>query len=186
MAQLDLTNQFLIAMPTLLDPNFHQTVSYICAHNEEGAMGIVINRPMDLELSEVLTQMDMSSPHATINEKPVFHGGPVHPDRGFVIHRPGDEWESTIAVTDQISVSTSRDVLEAIAKGSGPADILIALGYAGWGGGQLERELGENAWLSGPVDLDVLFRLEPEQRWRTAASILGVDVASLSPQAGHA
>ncbi len=186
MEQLDLTDHLLIAMPTLLDPNFHQTVSYICAHNEEGAMGIVINRPMDLDLGDVLVQMDMASPHANVNQTMVFQGGPVHPDRGFVIHRPGSHWESTIAVTDQISVSTSRDVLQAIADGNGPTDTLIALGYAGWGGGQLERELAENAWLSVPTDLDVLFHIDPEHRWRSAASILGVDVANLSPQAGHA
>ncbi|MCC7414032.1 MAG: YqgE/AlgH family protein [Gammaproteobacteria bacterium] len=186
MAQLDLTNHFLIAMPTLMDPNFHQTVTYICAHNEEGAMGIVINRRMAIGLGEVLSQMELAPATNAIRDCPVFEGGPVQPDRGFILHRPTHDWGSTIEVTGEIGVSTSRDILEAIAHGQGPQDMLIALGYAGWGAGQLEREIAENAWLSGPADPDIMFRTAPEARWRAAARVLGVDLASISHQVGHA
>jgi len=186
MATLDLTNQFLIAMPALMDPNFHQTVTYVCAHNEEGAMGIVINRPMQIELGEVLSQMDLAPADASIGRIAVFEGGPVQRDRGFIIHRPAAQWNSTISVSDELAVSTSRDILQAIATGNGPQDALIALGYAGWGAGQLEQELLQNAWLSGPVDLDILFRTPVAERWRAAAALLGVDMASLSHEFGHA
>lgn len=186
MAQLDLTNHFLIAMPTLVDPNFYQTVTYVCAHNEEGAMGLVINRPMRIELREVLSQMELEPSTPAIGTRPVFEGGPVQPDRGFILHRPSRAWGSTIEISDSVGVSTSRDILEAIARGEGPADSLVALGYAGWGAGQLERELAENAWLSGPADLDIIFTTPPEARWRAAAQLLGVDLASLSHQVGHA
>lgn len=186
MARLDLTNHFLIAMPTLMDPNFHQTVTYICAHNEEGAMGIVINRPLRIDLAQVLSQMDMTPATPEIGTQPVFEGGPVQQDRGFILHRPSGDWGSTIEITDEVGVSTSRDILEAIARGVGPEDALVALGYAGWGAGQLERELAENAWLSGPADPEIMFHLPPEARWRAAARLLGVDLSSLSPQAGHA
>ncbi len=186
MSALDLTNHFLIAMPTLMDPNFHQTVTYICAHGPEGAMGIVINRPLGIDLAEVLSQMDLEPSTPDIGARPVFEGGPVQTDRGFVLHRPASTWNSTIEVNAELGVSTSRDILEAMARGEGPVDTLVALGYAGWGAGQLERELAENAWLSGPADLDIVFRAAPEARWRAAARLLGVDLAMLSHDVGHA
>jgi putative transcriptional regulator len=186
MPAFDLTNQFLIAMPTLADPNFVRTVTYICAHNEEGAMGIVINRPLALELGEVLSQMDLKSDDPSISARPVFHGGPVHTDRGFVIHRPAREWNSTITVSPEVAVSTSRDILEAISQGAGPADSLVALGYAGWGAGQLEQEMAHNAWLSGPASLDILFTIPAEQRWTRAATLLGIDIGAISNDVGHA
>lgn len=186
MSELNLTNHFLIAMPTLMDPNFHQTVTYVCAHNEEGAMGIVINRPLDIDLGEVLSQMNLAADDPQIRHIAVYEGGPVQRDRGFIIHRPAANWDSTISVSDQIGVSTSRDILEAMAGGSGPADALVALGYAGWGAGQLEQELADNAWLSGPADLAILFDTPADERWRSAAALLGVDLSSLSHEVGHA
>lgn len=186
MERFNLTNQFLIAMPTLADPNFVKTVTFICAHNEEGAMGLVINRPLDLELGEVLSQMDLPSDDPQISAQPVYLGGPVHTDRGFVIHRPAREWNSTIAVAPEIAVSTSRDILEAISQGTGPADMLVALGYAGWGAGQLEQEIAQNAWLSGPADLDIIFLTPAAQRWQRAADLIGIDLQSISHDVGHA
>ncbi len=186
MSLLDLTNQFLIAMPSLADPNFVRTVTYVCAHNDDGAMGIVINRPLNIELSAVLAQMDLEADDPAVGSLPVFQGGPVHRDRGFILHRPATEWGSTIRVSDEIAVSTSRDILAAISRGSGPDDRLIALGYAGWGAGQLEEEISQNAWLSGPASLDILFHAPPERRWEQAAARLGVDLALLSTDVGHA
>lgn len=186
MGVLDLTNQFLIAMPTLEDPNFARTVTYVCAHNEGGAMGIVINRPLNIELGEVLAQMQLEADDPAINGQPVFQGGPVHRDRGFIIHRPARDWGSTIRVTDEIAVSTSREILAAISRGDGPEDMLVALGYAGWGAGQLEHEISQNAWLSGPADLNIIFHAPPERRWEQAAAQLGVDLALLSHDVGHA
>jgi putative transcriptional regulator len=186
MSGSNLTNQFLIAMPGLQDPNFHQTVTYICAHNEDGAMGIVINRPMDIALGEVLAQMDLDACSADVERIPVYCGGPVQTDRGFVLHRPDVEWNSSINVSEHLGVTTSRDILQAIAEGRGPSDSLIALGYAGWAAGQLEFEIKENAWLSGPADTDIIFRTPSNRRWDCAARLLGVDLDRLSPQAGHA
>lgn len=181
-----LANQFLIAMPGLADPNFHHTVTYICAHNEDGAMGIVINRPMDLALGEILAQMNLTARSPDVEQMIVHLGGPVQTDRGFVLHRPDTSWHSSINVSDEIGVTTSRDILEAIAEGRGPEHAFIALGYAGWAAGQLEQEIKENAWLSGPAGSDVIFRTPLEQRWEQAARLLGVDVKRLSPDVGHA
>jgi putative transcriptional regulator len=182
----DLTNQFLIAMPSLADPNFNQTVTYICAHNSEGAMGIVINRPLELDLGEVLSQMDIASADPEIKHQPIYHGGPVHTDRGFVLHRPAREWKSTMKVTGEVGVSTSRDILEAISDGAGPAESLVALGYAGWGTGQLEQEMAQNAWLSGPADLTIIFATPAQYRWQRAAELIGIDLTAISRDVGHA
>ncbi|RME35437.1 MAG: YqgE/AlgH family protein [Gammaproteobacteria bacterium] len=186
MQELNLTNQLLIAMPTLLDPNFHQTVTYICAHNEEGAMGIVINRPMSIALGEVLEQLELRTDNPDIEKQIVYQGGPVQKDRGFILYPGGGEWDSSIPISDRIAVATSRDILEAIAQGRGPQETLIALGYAGWGAGQLEQEISENAWLVAPLDEEILFRLPHEQRWEAAAALVGVDLRQISDQIGHA
>jgi len=183
---MNLTNHFLIAMPSLMDPNFHRTVTYVCAHNDEGAMGIVINRPLELSLGEVLGHMDMDSELPGAREMRVLQGGPVQRERGFVIHQPAAEWDAVLEVGDDIAVATSRDILAAIARGEGPERALIALGYAGWGAGQLEREVGENAWLSAPVDTNILFDLPYEERWEAAARVMGVDIGRLYGDAGHA
>jgi putative transcriptional regulator len=186
MDHANFTNQFLIAMPSLADPNFHQTVTYICAHNEDGAMGIVINRPLDIELGDVLEQMDIHTNKDSIEKIPVYHGGPVHTDRGFILHHPMMEWDSSIIVGDEIGITTSRDILQAIADGDGPEQSLIALGYAGWAAGQLEQEIMENAWLNGPADMQIIFKTPSKQRWESAAIHLGVDLEKLSSDVGHA
>jgi putative transcriptional regulator len=181
-----LTNQLLVAMPGMDDPQFAQTVTLICEHGDKGALGIVLNKPLSMRLSEVLTQMKLPAQSESIAAKIVLSGGPVHQDRGFVLHRPGGNWESTHKISDSIQVTTSRDVLAAMARGEGPENAFIALGYAQWEAGQLERELKENAWLTLPVSEDVLFDLPYEQRWTAAWRSLGVDVAAVAPGAGHA
>jgi len=182
----DLTDHFLIAMPTLDDPHFLQTVTYLCAYSREGAMGIVINRPLDLELGDILSHMDIDVPHSAAQRLPVYQGGPIQPERGFVIHRPHGNWDAMLKVTPDIGITTSRDILVAIANGTGPQQTLIALGYAGWSAGQLEREIAANAWLSTPADESVMFDVPIPKRWHTAAAHLGIDINLLSTQAGHA
>ena len=182
---LNLTHQFLIAMPMLADPNFHRTVTYLCHHDEDGAMGIVINRPLDLNVGDMLDHMDIDADKSAFTAMPVLQGGPVQTERGFVIHRPSGQWDSVLPVQDDIGVATSRDILTAIAKGEGPQDVIVALGYAGWGAGQLERELADNAWLSGPVDSSIIFEQPYEQRWTSAAQLLGINPTQLSGEAGH-
>ncbi len=181
-----LTNQLLVAMPGLDDPHFSQTVTLICEHGERGALGIVLNKPLSMRLAEVLAQMKLPPHSDSVGEQIVLRGGPVHQDRGFVLHRPGGAWESTHRISDSIQVTTSRDVLAAMARGEGPENAFIALGYAQWEGGQLERELKENAWLTLPVNDAMLFDLPYEDRWSAAWRSLGVDVATVSPRAGHA
>jgi putative transcriptional regulator len=183
---MDLTNQFLIAMPALQDPNFHRTVTYLCAHNNEGAMGIVINRPLDLNLGDVLDHMSIEVDNIQVNDMMVLQGGPVQRDRGFVIHEPAGEWDAVLTVGDDIGVATSRDILTAVAHGDGPKRAVVALGYAGWGAGQLEHEVLQNAWLSGPADSSIIFDLPYEERYESAARLLGVDLDRLSGEAGHA
>lgn len=181
-----LGNHFLIAMPNLADPNFFHTVTYICEHNADGALGIVINRPMNLHLRDVLQHMELDAADETVGDTPIFVGGPVQQDRGFVLHRPLGSWEATLKVTDAIGVTSSRDILSAIAAHEGPEESLIALGYAGWGAGQLEQEMAANAWLSGPADERIVFELPHEKRWEAAAAKLGVDLNLLSGETGHA
>ena len=181
-----LTNQFLIAMPNLLDPNFFHSVTYICEHNENGAMGIVINQPVDLSLGELISQIGMQTSDPELLGKSVYRGGPVETERGFVLHQPLGEWESTLSITQDIGVSTSNDIVQAIADGRGPQQCLVALGYAGWGAGQLEQEIVDNAWLSGPSDARIIFETKVEQRWEEAAKLLGVDINQMTGDAGHA
>ncbi|MDE2088806.1 MAG: YqgE/AlgH family protein [Gammaproteobacteria bacterium] len=181
-----LTNHFLIAMPGLADPNFYHTVTYICEHNANGALGIVINRQMNIRLGELLSHMNLEAGSNEIANQPVYLGGPVQPEHGFVLHHPVGEWDATLKVSDTLGVTTSRDILSAIAHGTGPQKTLVALGYAGWGAGQLEHEMAANAWLSGPADEHVLFETPDERRWEAAASLLGVDLNRLSDEAGHA
>ena len=181
-----LTNHLLIAMPSLADPNFSQTVALICEHTDKGALGIVLNKPLPMKLSDVLSQMKLEATSEIIAAQPVLRGGPVHTDRGFVLHRPGGKWDHTHKVSDTIQVTTSRDVLAAMARGEGPSDAFIALGYANWDSGQLEREMRENAWLTVPVDAKVVFNLPFEKRWAGAWQLLGIEPDRLSPVAGHA
>ncbi|HLD13322.1 MAG TPA: YqgE/AlgH family protein [Burkholderiales bacterium] len=181
-----LANHFLIAMPALADANFARTVTFICDHSSEGTMGLVVNRPTDLKLRDILDQLGIGAGGAHAAGLPVYYGGPVQNNRGFVLHEPIGQWQATLAVTDTLGVSSSRDILEAIAHNQGPARYLITLGYAGWSPGQLERELSENAWLNGPADQAILFDLPPEQRWKAAAQHVGVDLSTFTGNAGHA
>lgn len=181
-----LTNHFLIAMPHLSDPNFFRTVTYICEHSSDGAMGIVINRPADLSMLDVFQQMNIPADARMFARVLVHTGGPVQSNRGLVLHHPLGQWESTLPVTDRVGVSTSRDILDAIARNAGPERYLMALGYAGWAAGQLEQELAQNTWLSGPADDKVLFDTPVEERWQAAADLLGVDLTLLTQEAGHA
>ena len=181
-----LTNQLLVAMPGLEDPHFAQTVTLVCEHGSRGALGIVLNKPLSMRLAEVLAQMKLPPQTPTVGEQIVLRGGPVHQDRGFVLHRPGGSWESTHRISDAIQVTTSRDVLVAMAKGEGPENAFIALGYAQWDEGQLEQELRDNTWLTLPVSDEVLYDLPYEDRWSAAWRSLGVDVTKVSPRAGHA
>jgi len=181
-----LTNQFLIAMPGLEDPNFFHSVTYICEHNDEGALGLVVNRPLDMQLGEILQHVQLSQAEPEARQIQVHLGGPVQQDRGFVLHEPLGEWDATLKVTDQIGITSSMDILQAIARNEGPERTLITLGYAGWGAGQLEQEMAENAWLSGPAHPDILFDTPDEERWKAAAASLGIDLDLLSGEAGHA
>jgi putative transcriptional regulator len=181
-----LSNHFLIAMPALDDPNFHHTTTFICEHDEDGALGVVINRPLNMRLEEILRYMDIEPGSEEISSTPVYMGGPVQSDRGFVLHEPSGNWEATLKVTDNIGITSSRDILQAIAAGEGPRRAIITLGYAGWGAGQLEQELANNTWLSGPASSKIVFDTPSEQRWQAAAALLGVDLNLLSGDAGHA
>lgn len=182
-----LTNNFLIAMPLLNDFNFARAVVYVCAHNEEGAMGIVINHPIyNIKLGEVMSQMEIKVKHKAVNELPVFLGGPVQPERGFIIHRPNDEWQSTLLTGDDLGVTSSQDILQALAVGKGPKEFIVLLGYAGWGPGQLEEEVANNYWLTTPASPEILFNTPPEERWSAAAALLGVDIINISSETGHA
>ena len=183
--ETSLRNHFLIAMPALSDPNFDHSVTYLCEHNEEGAMGILISRQMDITMAEVLAQMKIEPSSNFDTSVKVFDGGPVQPEHGFVLHSPVGAWESSLQVGEDIALTTSRDILSTIAHGEGPQQHLVALGYAGWGPGQLEQELADNTWLSCPADKRILFELPIEERWGAAAALLGVDLALLSTDVGH-
>ncbi|MDH5180431.1 MAG: YqgE/AlgH family protein [Gammaproteobacteria bacterium] len=182
----NLTNHFLIAMPGLADPNFYHTVTYLCDHNQDGAMGLVINRPMDLMLGELFDYLNIPNPKIELLDVPIYQGGPVQTDRGFVLHKPMGQWEATMPITPQLELTMSQDIIEAIAYGEGPDQYLIALGYAGWGSGQLEAELASNAWLNGPAESTIIFDKPIDQRWIASAALLGVQISQISPDVGHA
>ncbi len=186
MQSVNLTHHFLIAMPNMVDPNFSKTLTYICEHNEHGALGLVINRPLDMKLSKLLEQVDIAVENDAPGTVPVHFGGPVQTDRGFVLHEPIGAWQSTLRISDDIGLTTSKDILEAAAQGQGPQQILVTLGYAGWAPGQLEQELAQNAWLTVAARGDVIFKVPADQRLTTAMNMLGVSYASLSESAGHA
>lgn len=184
---LYLNNQFLIAMPNLADVNFSHTVSFLCQHNEEGALAIVINRPTGMTLADIFDQMGIDTTLQQVKDTPIYAGGPVQQERGFIIH-PKDTktWESSIAISETSSLTSSRDILEAIAEDKGPKQYLIALGYAGWGAGQLEKEIISNAWLNTPYDEHILYDTPVKQRWASAANQIGIDINQLTAPAGHA
>lgn len=183
-----LRNHFLIAMPNMVDPHFNHSVIYVCEHSSNGAMGFAINLPLlNIHLGDVLQNMNILTQNQQLSSTPVLAGGPLQQERGFVLHRPSrDQWESSLALTTSLSITTSKDILMAIANHKGPKDMLIALGYAGWEGGQLEKEIIQNAWLCGPADPQILFDVAPENRWRAAGALLGVDMDAISLDIGHA
>jgi putative transcriptional regulator len=185
-----LQNHFLIAMPAMSDPNFSETVTYICKHDEEGALGVIVNRPSDMRLGEIFRQLELEVVDPAYGEHLVLQGGPVHRERGFVIHSGEREFKSTLRASDGLRVTVSQDVLTAMARGEGPASAVVALGCAGWEPGQLEAEIAANAWLNAPADPIVIFDTPFEQRWAAAAGLLGVDIHQhihqLSLYAGHA
>jgi putative transcriptional regulator len=185
-ATVNLTHHFLIAMPTMADPHFANALTYVCEHNQDGALGIVINKPIDMTLSSLFEQIDVPLHDAALGDAPVLFGGPVQVDRGFVLHRPLGNWQSTLAISDEMGLTTSKDILEAVGRGQGPQNVLISLGYAGWSAGQLEAELAQNAWLTVAADIGVLFSLPPERRLPAAIQLLGIDISQLSEDVGHA
>ena len=185
-ATVNLTHHFLIAMPGMADPNFAHTLTFVCEHSPDGALGVVVNRPIDMTLAALFEQIDVPQPSRTLKDAPVMFGGPVQADRGFVLHRPLGNWQSMLAVSDDIGLTTSKDILEAVARGEGPQSLLVTLGYAGWSAGQLERELAANAWLTVAADPDVVFDTPVEARLPAAMRLLGVDPSMLSEDAGHA
>lgn len=181
-----LANQLLIAMPGMADPNFNSTVTLICEHNDEGALGIVINRPLGLRMSGLFAQLNLANPDASAASRPVLIGGPVGPERGFVLHNPGMCYENSLILSDAIHLTLSRDVIDAMASGNGPSKTLVALGYAGWGAGQLEEEIRANSWLNVPASPEVVFDTPFDKRWMSAAQVLGIDISRISADAGHA
>ena len=182
-----LENQFLIAMPQMLDSYFTNTVTYLWKHNEEGALGIVINKPLKACVADIFAELDIlcSTEDSLFRERPVLAGGPVERDKGFIIHDAGQQWESSIEVTPEITICTSRTILQDIAKGSGPENYLVALGCAGWEAGQLEREITENTWLTTPANAELIFSDNYNGKAEAAASLLGIDLQQISPEAGH-
>ena len=183
---IDLTHHFLIAMPNMVDPYFAKSLTYICEHNDQGALGVVVNRPIDLSLQALFERIDLKLEPHELRDIPVYFGGPVQTDRGFVLHKPVGDWHSTLNVRDSLGLTTSKDILEAVGKGGGPAKMLVTLGYSGWAAGQLEHELGQNAWLTVEAGEQIIFDLPAEEKLPAAMELLGVDFARLSEESGHA
>ena len=186
MQSMNLTNHFLIAMPSMDDPYFSRSLIFIAEHNDQGALGLIVNRPIDLDLASLFEKIDVPLEATDVGKLPVYFGGPVQTDRGFVLHRPLGNWQSTLAVTPELGLTSSRDVHQALGHDGEPGEILVTLGYSGWGAGQLEHELAQNAWLTVPANLHILFELPFEERLPSALEALGVDFANLSGMAGHA
>ncbi|MFN0314907.1 MAG: YqgE/AlgH family protein [Burkholderiales bacterium] len=186
MDAINLSHHFLIAMPNMADPNFAKSLTYICEHNNQGALGLVVNRPIEMTLRSLFDQIEIPLRDERRGKLPVYYGGPVQVDRGFVLHRPAGGWQSTLTVRDDIALTTSRDILQAVGEGQGPTDLLVSLGYAGWAPGQLEQEIKQNAWLTVPANLSVMFDLPANERFGAAMDLLGISAAHLSDDVGHA
>ena len=187
---INLTNQFLIAMPGMGGDAFEGTVIYLCEHTENGALGLVINKPIDIKLKNLFEKVELNLDRGDISDSPVFFGGPVQTERGFVLHDQLDEegghYSSSLKIPGGLEMTTSKDVLEALSHGAGPKRILVTLGYSGWGAGQLEDEMGRNNWINVNAQTDIIFDTPIEQRYDKALSLLGIDVRMLSSDAGHA
>ena len=186
MSSINLTHHFLIAMPNMADPHFSRTLTYICEHNDQGALGLVVNRPIDMTLQALFERLSMPLNDAARSDSPIYFGGPVQTDRGFVLHEPAGNWQSTLRVGEAIGLTTSKDILEAVGRGEGPARMLVTLGYAGWSAGQLEHELSQNAWLTVEARDAILFEVPADERLPRAMELLGIDFARLQDEAGHA
>ncbi|MFG6414640.1 YqgE/AlgH family protein [Roseateles sp. DC23W] len=188
--RISLINQFLIAMPGMADEAFAGTVVYLCEHNDNGALGLVVNKPTTLTLGTLFEKVELSPPADPLAETPVYYGGPVQTDRGFVLHEPldaeGNHYNATLAVPGGLEMTTSRDVLEALSNGAGPKRLLVTLGYSGWAAGQLEEEIGRNGWLTVDASPAIIFETPVELRYERALALLGVDPRMLSADAGHA
>ena len=186
--QLNLANHFLIAMPSMQDPVFGGTVVYVCEHNENGVLGVVINKPTDMTMQVLFERIDLTleGDQDSAVDQPVMFGGPVQDDRGFVLHTPGQRYSSSLTVTEEVAFTTSIDVLEAVASGDGPPRMLVSIGYSGWSPGQLEDEIGRNGWLTVGADPEILFGVPIEQRYTAAIRLLGIDPLMLASEAGHA
>lgn len=186
MENVNLTDHFLIAMPAMADPFFAKTLVYIAEHNERGALGVIVNRPIDMSMGALFEKIDVKLEAEGFSSLPVYFGGPVQTDRGFVLHRPVGAWQSTLAVNRHVGLTSSRDVLQSVARDGQPRDVMVTLGYSGWSAGQLERELADNAWLTVVADTRILFDMPYEERLASAMESLGIDFTSLSGKAGHA
>ena len=188
-ARINLSNQFLIAMPGMADETFAGSVVYLCEHTEKGALGLVINKPIDIKLKNLFDKVELSLDREELAEQPVYYGGPVQTERGFVLHESmgtaATVYNSTLSVPGGLQMTTSKDVLEALALGAGPKRLLVTLGYSGWGAGQLEDELSRNGWLTVDADPAIIFDTPIAQRYGRAVSLLGFDPAMLSQEAGH-
>jgi putative transcriptional regulator len=183
---LNLANHFLIAMPSMQDPVFGGTVVYVCEHNENGVLGVVINKPTDMTMQVLFERIDLKLESDVDVDEPIMFGGPVQDDRGFVLHTPGNRYSSSLTVTKDVAFTTSIDVLEAVAAGDGPQRMLVSIGYSGWSPGQLEDEISRNGWLTVGADPDILFNLPIEERYTAAMRLLGIDPLMLTSEAGHA
>lgn len=181
-----LTNHLLIAMPSLTDPNFARSVIYLCEHHEQGSVGLIINRPMQFPLSIVFEQLNIEPIHVETNRVPLLFGGPVQPERGFVIHKQAGVWRSSLVLQDEVTVTTSNDIIRAIAQDTGPKDVLVTLGYAAWTSTQLEKEVMDNVWLVCPYRSDILYEVPFHERWEYAGKSIGVNMSQLSSDSGHA
>ncbi len=185
-ATLNLANHFLIAMPSMQDPVFGGTVVYVCEHNENGVLGVVINKPTDMTMEVLFERIDLKLESGVDVDAPIMFGGPVQDDRGFVLHTPGQRYSSSLTVTEDVAFTTSIDVLEAVAAGDGPPRMLVSIGYSGWSPGQLEDEISRNGWLTVGADPEILFKLPIEERYTAAMRLLGIDPLMLTSEAGHA
>jgi putative transcriptional regulator len=186
MSSINLTHHFLIAMPNMADPYFSKSLTYICEHNDQGALGLVVNRPIDMTLQALLDRLSMRMQSSSFADAPIYFGGPVQTDRGFVLHAPAGDWQSTLRVGEAIGLTTSKDILEAVSRGEGPERMLVTLGYAGWSPGQIEHEISQNAWLTVEATDGIIFETPAEERLPAAMGLLGLDFARLQDEAGHA
>ncbi len=180
-----LSNNFLIAMPGMEGDDFSKSVTYLCQHDKEGALGLVVNKPHSMTMGDIFKQLKVTPATPAVANIPLFHGGPVQPERGFVLHNPVGNWDSSMLINDRLALTTSKDILEAIALDKGPEKWIVALGYAGWGAGQLEKEIQQNAWLHGVADEDIVFDEAIPLRWELAGHRIGVDLSLMSTESGR-